>query len=83
MLTASLEKVSLMSYNIESEDVSDEKLFFYSFRKMNALFYFPQFLHGLFLCLKMFKQPELLNATTKHAKIYTCMLIVWYTCSLN
>lgn len=28
MLTEFLEKVSLMSYNIESEDVSDEKLFF-------------------------------------------------------
>lgn len=63
MLTESLEKVSLMSYNIDSEDVSNEKLF-YNFIKINALFYFPQFLHGLFLCLKMSKQADVLNATS-------------------
>lgn len=63
MLTESLEKVSLMSNNIDSEDVSNEKLF-YNFIKINALFYFPQFLNGLFLCLKMSKQADVLNATS-------------------
>lgn len=63
MLTESLEKVSLMSNNIDSEDVSNEKLF-YNFIKINALFYFPQFLHGLFLYLKMSKQADVLNATS-------------------
>lgn len=64
MLTESLEKVSLITYNIDSEDVSNEKLFFYNFIKINALFYFPQFLHCLFLCLKMSKQADVLNATS-------------------
>lgn len=48
MLTESLEKVSLMSYNIDSEDVSDEKLFFIISCKQTLYFIFHNFFMACF-----------------------------------